>query len=192
MNKPKETFYNGTVYRSRNEAKWARFFDTINIRHIYEPVMVTGWNGKTYKPDFYFPDYDKYAEVKSNTEGIQNAEMASKINGVIDYKSTPISNGLLLLGSFPFDIRTISVSLRTNWLFCYKGVCCANAIIKENLDGCAEIIFENMILDCGDPIPPKASPNIFVEPSGFGSLIKNAINNTNDYFKADWPAQIPL
>ena len=102
---PKPTYYNGVTYRSRNEAKWARFFDHMQVRHDYEPAILSGWNGTVYRPDFYFPDEDIFGEVKSNMAGIQNEAMANKLNGAIDYQSTPVSKGLLLLGNFPYDVR---------------------------------------------------------------------------------------
>lgn len=181
--KAKETFYNGVHFRSRNEAKWARFFDLTRIIYVYEPIIATGWNGERYKPDFFFPEYNKYAEVKSNSDGIQNEIMARKLNGVIDYQSSPVSNGLILLGAFPFDIRVASTRLKTKWLYWYKGVCCADAYIQQKWGGReAEIVFTESNIDCGDPIPTQASPDIYVEPYPGGTFTTIAINDTNDYF----------
>lgn len=46
-----ETRYNGVLYRSRTEARWAFFFDAINIGFDYEPEAYrTGVRG--YLPDF--------------------------------------------------------------------------------------------------------------------------------------------
>ena len=81
--KAKETFFDGILFRSKNEAKWAAFFKAMNIKFNYEPIVV-GEYPLLYKPDFYFPDYDKYAEVKSNAEGIRNEYMAFKLNRMID------------------------------------------------------------------------------------------------------------
>lgn len=179
----KETFYNGTNYRSRNEAKWARFFDLVRIKYVYEPIVATGWNGERYKPDFFFPEYEKYAEVKSNANGIQNETMARKLNGVIDYQSSPISNGLLLLGAFPFDVRVNAIRLKTKWLFWNKGVCCGDAYIQQQHGGReAEILFTESNIDCGCLLPPSASPDIYVEPFVFGTFTQIAINDTNDFF----------
>lgn len=41
------TLYNGILFRSRNEAKWAAFFDRIRWEWSYEPVDLLG-----YIPDF--------------------------------------------------------------------------------------------------------------------------------------------
>lgn len=37
------TFYNGTQYRSRLEARWAAFFDLVGWRYDYEPQDLNGW-----------------------------------------------------------------------------------------------------------------------------------------------------
>lgn len=47
--KPIPTFYNDTKYRSRLEARWAMFFNSIGIFADYEPCDI----GKGYIPDFY-------------------------------------------------------------------------------------------------------------------------------------------
>ncbi len=182
--KPIETFYNGYKFRSKNEAKWAMFFDKVGIRYEYEPVTFWGWSKQQYKPDFYLPDYDKYVEVKSNTNAIHEDKMAQKINGAIDFQTTPVSNGLLLLGSFPFDVRSREIALHTTWLFWYKGVCCAQAIIKQRLgDGKVHIIFSENGLDCGDPLPPTASVDIHIYRD-YGWLIYDAIEAVNKYFNS--------
>lgn len=61
--KPIETLYGGHRFRSRLEARWAVFFDAINLRFEYELEGFQG-DGWSYLPDFYFPDHDVYAEVK--------------------------------------------------------------------------------------------------------------------------------
>lgn len=181
--KAKETYYNGIMFRSRNEAKWARLFDLIRIGYEYEPVTVTGWNGYRYKPDFFFPEYEKYAEVKTSDEGLHNEVMAQKLCGAIDYQQTEVSQGLLLLGSFPFDVRVRDVRLRTKWLFWHKGVCCSDAYIQEDvLHNYGHICFAETNIDCGEPLPSKASTDIYVEQYAPGNYLSRAINDVNDYF----------
>lgn len=179
----KETFYNGVLFRSKNEAKWAYFFDLIRIKYVYEPVTFTGWNQKVYKPDFYLPEYEKYAEIKSSAEGIQNEYMSAKLNGAIDYEATPVSNGLLLLGKFPFDVRTQGIRLKTKWLFWHKGVCCGDAFIQPRYAGREGVIhFTQESFDCGDPLPSSAVPDIYIDPYSSGQFMTIAINDTNNYF----------
>jgi len=73
--KPIETFYHGYRFRSRLEARWAVFFDALNVRFEYEPEGFDLGNGEYYLPDFrvkcwgdrgsiFEEPYDLYIEVK--------------------------------------------------------------------------------------------------------------------------------
>lgn len=59
-----ETQYKGHRFRSRLEARWAVFFDTLGVKWEYEPegydLGKVGW----YLPDFYFPEVRWHGEVK--------------------------------------------------------------------------------------------------------------------------------
>ena len=52
MIKPIETHYNGYRFRSRLEARWAVFFDTLGIKYEYEPEGFDLGDGLYYLPDF--------------------------------------------------------------------------------------------------------------------------------------------
>jgi hypothetical protein len=64
-----QTRYNGYWFRSRTEARWAVFFDSLGIPYEYEVEgFDLGISGQ-YLPDFHFPSGDglfgiKWAEVK--------------------------------------------------------------------------------------------------------------------------------
>ena len=73
--KPIETVYNGYRFRSRSEARWAVFFDTLGIEYIYEPEGFTFPDGTNYLPDFYLPKMNTFFEVK----GIMSDKDAHKI-----------------------------------------------------------------------------------------------------------------
>lgn len=49
----KETIYNGYRFRSKLEAKWAVFFDKLNVTYQYEPEAFRCSDGSQYTPDFY-------------------------------------------------------------------------------------------------------------------------------------------
>ena len=57
--KPIETCYNGYRFRSRLEARWAVFFDTLGIEYEYEPQGYCLPSGKPYLPDFKVKCYGK-------------------------------------------------------------------------------------------------------------------------------------
>lgn len=178
-----ETVYGGVRYRSKNEAKWALFFDLVGICYEYEPVTVTGMYGIKYRPDFWFPEYGRFAEVKSSDEGIHNPKMAQKLEAAIDWNSTEVSKGLLLLGNFPFDVRVLHASLLIDYLFCNKGVCLGCATIKEDEDGTVRIHFnDDFIRDVGAPIPDDASTTIGILGNSQSRKIHDAIMRVNDHF----------
>lgn len=69
MIKAIKTAYGGYLFRSRLEARWAVFFDELNIKYKYEPEMAEVGRifVQNYIPDFYLPDIDVYVEIKGQT-----------------------------------------------------------------------------------------------------------------------------
>ena len=61
-----ETVYNGYRFRSRLEARWAVFFDALEVEYEYEPEGYELSNGQRYLPDFFLPELKIYVEVKSS------------------------------------------------------------------------------------------------------------------------------
>ena len=62
--KPIETIYRGYRFRSRLEARWAVFFDTLGIPFEYEPEGFELPGGLRYLPDFWLPEQDGWVEIK--------------------------------------------------------------------------------------------------------------------------------
>lgn len=58
-----ETKYKGYNFRSRTEARWAVYFDSLGWKYEYEPEGFVLKSG-AYLPDFFFPDLNIYAEIK--------------------------------------------------------------------------------------------------------------------------------
>ena len=65
------TRYKGYRFRSRLEARWAVFFDSLGLKWEYEPegfeLGEAGW----YLPDFYLPELNCWAEVKPHINSKQ-------------------------------------------------------------------------------------------------------------------------
>ena len=63
--KAKKTFYNGTEFKSKLEAKVAKRFDELGIYWEYERYCYMGdeYAGGQYTPDFYLPRLDCFVEV---------------------------------------------------------------------------------------------------------------------------------
>lgn len=90
-----ETRYAGCRFRSRLEARWAVFFDALDIKWKYEPQgYVVGPPGDeiAYLPDFYLPKYDVWAEVKGGEWDKEDRKKTFLFSHDAD---------ILLLGSFP-------------------------------------------------------------------------------------------
>jgi hypothetical protein len=64
MIKAIDTKYDGCLFRSRLEARFAVYFNYLGVEWLYEPEgFELGINGR-YLPDFFFPKFKLYAEVK--------------------------------------------------------------------------------------------------------------------------------
>lgn len=65
--KPIQTSYKGYLFRSRLEARWAVFFDTLGIKWEYEKegydLGEEGW----YLPDFWLPEEKIWVEIKGQS-----------------------------------------------------------------------------------------------------------------------------
>ncbi len=60
-----ETVYNGYRFRSRLEARWAVFFDTLGIKYEYEKEGFD-LDGVRYLPDFWLPVQQWWIEIKGS------------------------------------------------------------------------------------------------------------------------------
>ena len=60
-----ETVYRGHKFRSRQEARWAVFFDQFGIKWQYEKEGYKLGTLGNYLPDFWLPDLHIFCEVKA-------------------------------------------------------------------------------------------------------------------------------
>lgn len=124
-----DTEYNGMLFRSRLEARWAVFFDVAGIKYEYEPEGFEH-HGYRYLPDFYLPELDTYVEVKPDREGL--AKDIIKARRLI-YWGGPIKR-LVFLGNIPgpnkdgemwyfpclyYTAQEIGFSFETGWFYFY-------------------------------------------------------------------------
>ena len=61
---PLPSVYKGYQCRSRLEARWLCFLDTLGMQFIYEPEGFKFEDGTCYLPDLYFPEIRTWAEIK--------------------------------------------------------------------------------------------------------------------------------
>jgi len=106
--KPIETEYNGYKFRSRLEARWAVFFDEMNIKYEYELEGFELPNKIRYLPDFYLPEMDVYVEVKPSFELMTERDI-KKINEFSKSKR------LLLIAGDPFNHALYLIHDKTGW-----------------------------------------------------------------------------
>lgn len=149
-----DTIYNGYKFRSRLEARWAIFFDTLKIPYDYESegfdLGEAGW----YLPDFWLPRQKQWVEIKPRNQWwwCTKCEELSKSKGGVLYVAGnpwPGEYGICKYesgdcsGSDPYYFglgRKISSEL---WLVSNEGIAiCLNPIGEDNkypLTDCDEL-----------------------------------------------------
>ena len=90
--KPIETEYAGHRFRSRLEARWAVFFDTLGVEWQYE---AEGYeiDGRRYLPDFLLPKQRAFVEVKGDPEQLDPRLLAAL--------ASDAGHHVLMLGPIP-------------------------------------------------------------------------------------------
>lgn len=98
-----ETEYKGYRFRSRLEARWAVFFDAINIEWKYETEGYEIGEHR-YLPDFWLPTASAWVEVNGDKDGLRKD--IARMRAILG-PSSPLPNfadgrtGLILLGDVP-------------------------------------------------------------------------------------------
>lgn len=123
------TIYRGVKYRSRLEARWAVFFDSLGIEHLFEYEGYRLPSGY-YLPDFYLPGicYGTFVEIKpflpSEDEQVLCSELAAHTrkfvilqHGVI--KSHDELEGRVNCGIL-FEMRGLQFREQIVWDQCYR------------------------------------------------------------------------
>lgn len=81
---PVQTHYRGVTYRSRTEARWARFFDALSVTATYEPESFS-IDGAWYLPDFFVLSWNLYVEVKPDGAPTPfERERCARLSGMIE------------------------------------------------------------------------------------------------------------
>lgn len=106
---PIETTYAGCRFRSRLEARWAVFFDELNVEWRYEPegfrIELSSGRRINYLPDFYLPESGTWVEVKGDFARFDKELLAAMTDGNNPlpgmFDSLKTKRGLILLGNVP-------------------------------------------------------------------------------------------
>jgi hypothetical protein len=84
MLNPIETEYNRHRFRSRLEARWAVFMDTLGVQWEYEKEGFDLGDGTRYLPDFWLPELNRWVEIKGsrpNAGEVRKAEALAIATG---------------------------------------------------------------------------------------------------------------
>jgi hypothetical protein len=101
------TMYNGKLFRSRLEARWAVYFSQKRIVYSYESKKFDLENGEVYIPDFYLAEHKLYVEIKP-----------FKCN---DYKWQLFFNCLLRQTDCERDFCVLDFGLKPKTIISYRG-----------------------------------------------------------------------
>jgi len=150
--KPIETVYKGYRFRSRLEARWAVFFDTLGIEWEYEPegykigLVFEEWKKEQrwYLPDFHFPKLKSWVEVKGDADNLDFNLLVDAVDwscGLPDMAwSMGDNRGLLVLGPIPY-MSGVSWKPAHPILQHYKGAVLSLAVF---VPGGIEIVEEQL------------------------------------------------
>lgn len=169
-----QTSFNGHLFRSRLEARWAVFFTALGIDYRYEPEGFDLGGGVKYLPDFYLPKQRTWIEIKpvvpSGRDAVKVAAFAMEL-----WRSNTAWDGapedarhqeyLLLAGDcWPEDLRSYSLTDLVVNGFTYNG----NEVIQCLL--CQRLISVRVAGDRREISPPRQSG---YEPYDPGPLLTN-------------------
>jgi len=183
-----ETKYAGCKFRSRLEARWAVFFDTLGIQWKYEDQGYEV-DGCRYLPDFWLPDCEVWAEVKGDPNGLRDDY--KRMQTVLGPKS-PLpgfkdgKTSLLVLGDVPavrhgetvlhpILTRTPNALTRT-WGFFVPSKPSGHSLVLDEQQTCISVLFGkfNWIDPDGNP-ESKAwdtEPWLLDTPGTFSTVLR--------------------
>ena len=140
-----ETWYNGTLYKSRLEAKWAVFMTLIGVKFQYEPEGYALSDGVWYLPDFWLPDMECWIEIKGQ---IPTEEEQRKMELLVEDSQ---KNGYIFYGELPnyaFDYMWESDSAyvwKPEWIKEYGiGICFDHGHVFCQCPQCGKIGIQYM------------------------------------------------
>lgn len=117
-----ETIYNNYRFRSRLEARYAVYFDALNIRYEYEKEGFE-LNGIRYLPDFWLPEYRYWVEIKGDLptdEELKKAEALYQHTGypAIIFSFEPACSEGIIYYSIENRKGCKSELSTVNWIVC--------------------------------------------------------------------------
>jgi hypothetical protein len=96
-----QTQYNGLLFRSRLEARWAVFFDTCGIKYCYESEGFSLPSGN-YLPDFYIPNQPSFRHNDNGLFVEVKGVATDKSHSVLDELAMHTGIDCVMLGELPY------------------------------------------------------------------------------------------
>ncbi len=140
-----ETEYRGYRFRSRLEARWAVFMDTVGVQYRYEPEGFD-LGGVWYLPDFWLPDLKTFLEIKP-TELEQHDPAHAKAEGL----ATGSGFRVIMLCGEPWPEQYEGFYFGDYWDYDYQWCQCVRCLaINLQFSGAANRNCECVAGDGGD------------------------------------------
>lgn len=169
MIKAIETSYKGFRFRSRLEARFAVFFDSLGVKWEYEPEGYALDDGRCYLPDFFLPDLVCWFEIKPTypdreaTQKMLDLCLGTAKSGVIAYGGVAQDHMLMFSNDIAENSAGSGTSDYAGWFVCGR---CGNAFIHPGFydrEFYHDSDFDNPYVYCGcgnaeygyiDPVQP--------------------------------------
>lgn len=120
MLKAIETTYNSYKFRSRIEARWAVFFDTLGICYEYEKEGFDLGHGMYYLPDFWLPEHECYIEIKGAEPTIDEDAKAARL---AEHSGKPVYTFWGEVGSFADNNASLNGGMDYDHWWCECPIC---------------------------------------------------------------------
>jgi hypothetical protein len=99
MLKAKRTVYNAHLFKSRLEARWAVFFDTLGLEWVYEPEGFELGDSIRYLPDFKILGWDTYVEIKPDLPSLTEIKKLLRLAQELQTSSDLYKTQVMLCGT---------------------------------------------------------------------------------------------
>ena len=155
-----DTLFNGNLFRSRLEARWAVFFKELGIPYQYEPEGFVLDDIK-YLPDFWLPSLQAFFEVKgpyTDNNGREKAEKLAHLSGfpVYLFQYIPYTEDLIELEPHAAGECYFHLGADYHYYWC-RSECCGKYGIEyrgwsDRIECCEENIKKHKVYSQDHPL----------------------------------------
>lgn len=168
---PIETEYKGYLFRSRLEARWAVFFDHMNIPFEYEKEGYN-LNGRWYLPDFWMPSWDCWLEIKPEIPNLRGEEKEEYL--LCSKLAKQNKKNVLLIGGNPWSNDESIGDYQNHTLEYGIAIFTVPELITEKFNFDTNI-YKNRMLNLDDQnIESSLNPTFYTEDDYLFSVLVRA------------------